>query len=171
MARQIRTETGNQSEKGITMNTMIKNGSAPANECFRRIPIALLKGTELKQTERAAYKLMITLEKLRKRIPEVIPECDRASKLWLLLWTAIKERDAATAAREEELWTVFVPEKYGLKEVRRTKHWRITKFWNTKHPMFGEPYKVPGKPDASKVLLIDDPWRDFAHEQKRQVAA
>lgn len=149
----------------------IEDRGSKVAESITRIPLTLLKLPQLKKLERAAWKLTVTLESLRKQFPETIAEYDRAAQFWNHLYAAIKARNVATAEREELLWTVFVPEKHCVKEIRRTKHWRVTRWWNNKYPFWGEPYKAPGEPDASNLLLIKDPWRDFANAQKAQVAA
>lgn len=144
------------------------NADKQIPQSIASIPVALLKPAELRKLERAAFKLSTMIDKLRKRMPEVRDESNHQSALWQRLYQARKAADVAKAEREEVLWTVFAPRSYGLVEVQRTKHWRITRFWNKKYPLFGEPYSVRGEADASKVLLFEDPTRDF---QKAQVAA
>ena len=88
-----------------------------------------MKLSTLRAAERAAYKLMTTFEKERKTDAEAQRLYDAASKLWQERHAAFKAADIAQAEKRDKgevLFTVFVPNRNGWREVVRTPNRLIT---------------------------------------------
>lgn len=133
---------------------------------FSRIPLVTLKAKTLATLERLYFKQLRLLDPLRKTVPEVAMEYDRANRCWSSLYREAKRRRLAAALREPVLWTVFVPDSIGLREVIRTKRHTITYWWHNEYPLFAPAYKARGQGDATEAWKLDDPWKEFARLQK-----
>lgn len=79
----------------------------------------------IKAAERAAYRLLKVFEPLRKTDSQAATEWDAANKLWHRFYNRRQELELAAATKRDRgvvCFTVFIPERFSMKEVIRTPH-------------------------------------------------
>lgn len=125
--------------------------------------------TQVKKAERAAWRTLKVFNALAKKDAAFKADAETANDLWLKYYNREKALNLAAAERDEQLYTVFIPDRNGVREVVRTPKYKLEyRHWNN---LSGTGTCPRSHGSAFRVSAWDNPWREFADLQRVKVVA